>query len=193
MRKRQLVWALAVFSIAAVLITLRVTSEGAPTAAQAQGSLVTVRVQDSVTGNPDATCSPNGQAMIRVTVGGAQNLAALQFDLEFNPAVAAIADDSVTQGSDLPGGWLFASNPNTPGLLRIGTVGFDATAESFAVADVTFDCARSAGHATDLTFANIVAGDLAEDALPAVGVNGTISITAPQVDLLMPYPLDPLP
>ena len=59
-------------------------------------------------------------------------------------------------------------------------VGFAVAAESFAVADVTFDCAGSAGQATDLTFANIVAGDLAEDALPSVGVNGSISIAAPE-------------
>ena len=77
-RKPQRTWALAIFSIAALIITLQVPSKGALTVL-AKGGPVTVRVQASVNGNPDATCRPNGHGMMRVTVKGARNLAALQF------------------------------------------------------------------------------------------------------------------
>ena len=67
-------------------------------------------------------------------------------------------------------------NPATPGLLKVGTLGTSAAGvDSFAVADIIFDCGGAIGQATALTFIDIVAGDLAEDALPSVGVNGSIS------------------
>ena len=181
MQQRQVIFtAVALISMVALVIVLQVIGTGGPRGTQAQDVPVTLRVAELDTGNPNATCNANGQVMMRISVEGARDLAALQFDLQFHPAVTIITGNSVAQGTGVPHGWLYASNHDTPGILRIGMVGFAVAAESFAVADVTFDCAGSAGQATDLTFANIVAGDLAEDALPSVGVNGSISIAAPE-------------
>ena len=147
-------------------------------AAQAQQSPVILHVRDAGTGSTAGTCQTDGQVVMRVSVEAAQGVAALSFELVFNQAVATVPSNGVSASAELPNGWLFVPNPNTPGRLVIGMIGTTTpSSDSFTIADVTFNCGGSPGQTTNLTFSGIVAGDADTVELPAQGVGGSIQIS----------------
>lgn len=133
------------------------------TAFGAQDSL-TLRV-DSSTVQGSAGC----QATVSIIADGAANLAGLQFDLAFDPAVAQVVDDPATallvegiiRGDDLPGGYFLAGNvDNTTGVVSVAVAGSKAFGvASVMIADVTFDLIGAASSSTTLTFASTKAAD----------------------------------
>ena len=150
-------------------------------AVQAQQAAVTLHVRDVGTGSPEGTCGLGGQVVMRISIEGAQDLSALQFELHFDQDVATIPAGGVSSGADIPGGWLFVPNPNVPGRLVIGMVGTTPpNVDGFTIADVTFDCDGSPGQATNLTFSNIVAGNVNEVGFQTESVGGSITIAAPE-------------
>ena len=165
---------------------------------QAQQTPVTLRVSDLDTGSPDGTCQPGGPVVMRISVEAAQGIAALSIELQFDQDVATLHADGVSAGADIPGGWLFVTNPDTPGKLVIGMIGTTTpNADSFTIADVTFDCDDSPGRATNLTFSNVVASDVNTVELPTESVGGPLEIAAagiitpPIVDLSVQATVDP--
>ena len=103
-QRRVILTVAALISVAALVIVLQVISTGGPKVIQAQDMPVTLRVAETGTGNPSATCNANGQAVMRISVEGARGLAALQLDLLFDPAVTSIPSNSVAHGGGVPQG-----------------------------------------------------------------------------------------
>ena len=138
--------------------------------------VVTLQVNDAVTGSTDITCSEDGQAVVRVSVESPQNLAALAFTLKFDAAVATLAGSTLS--GQIPTGWLVSENPNVAGEYTVGMIGTTASAvNGFDIVDLTLDCIGAIGAQTALEFAAITSGDTDDNELGSAGVSGSLTIT----------------
>ena len=84
---------------------------------------MTLHVRDVGAGSPEGTCGLGGQVVMGISIEGAQELSALQFEFHFDQDVATVLAGGVSSGTDIPGGRLLMPNPNAAGKLVIGMVG----------------------------------------------------------------------
>lgn len=144
----------------------------------ANGETITLSVQPAAA-QGFAGC----QATVSVTANGTQNVAALQFDLLFDPAVAKVVDDpatprvdGITRGADLPGGFFMEGGvDNTTGVARVVVAGFSSMGLSaVTIADITFDLMSAPGSSSNLTLAGAIAGDTSNNDIPITSTTGGV-------------------
>ena len=181
---------LAGLSLATIIAWVDNTRGSGLAVTHAQQAALTLSIRHAQTGSPDATCTSGGLVVMRISVEAVQGLSALSFSLKFDQSVARISSDGVSSPNDIPSGWLMVSNPNAPGMLVIGMIGTTVpSTNSFAIADVTFECGGSQTIATELTFTDVVAATVDEVVLQTEIAGGSITIVSleptnpPEVDL----------
>ena len=175
--------AAALFLAGAGLAILWQPAEAMP-AYQATG--VTISIVDSATGLPEAAGTTGEQVTMSVTADGTEDVAGIQFDIEYDSSVVTV--DGVAEGQ-LPAGHIFVVNPTKPGVVTIAVAGATATdASSLLVAAITFDLIGSPGDTTTLSFTNVSASTASLLSIPVEPAHGRISIISPGQAVPTPMP-----
>ena len=125
-----------------------------------QASGITLRITDSATGLSNAEGRGEDKATMSVIAEGVDDMAGIQFKIEFDNLVVSVPEGGLTQG-DLPEGFLFQSNVNNAeGFVKIIVAGARAVnVGNLTLADITFDLKGAPGQSTDLAFTEMLAGD----------------------------------
>ena len=143
------------------------------------GPEVTLRIADSIAGQPHAGGKPGDQVTMTVTAEGAADMAGMQFVVEFDNWVVEVAVGGVV-GGDLPTGFSFVHNTNNgEGFVSIALASATAAGVgSLTVAHITFDLIGVPGGSTDLTFTQASAADGSDTpvAIPVTPVAGVIHV-----------------
>lgn len=96
------------------------------------------------------TAPPGSTVEVPISIGDAEGLGSLQFDLKFDPSLLEPAETPVRAGADLPGAMIEA-NASEPGTLRVALISGEPVAGSGEILLVTFAVRQEAAGVTAVT------------------------------------------
>lgn len=126
---------------------------------------------------PRRLALPGELLLIPVSLNNAANVANLNFDLEYDPAVIKI--EGAPDKGDLLDNALFSANPTTAGLLHAGFAQTSGTSGSGTVLNVIFRITGKPGNKTPLALRVTTINDPGGAVLNIAQLSGEIDVTNP--------------
>ena len=168
-QRRECQWSV-VGLIWAIAVGLSLFAGAAPAEAQR-----TVSIQP-----PSTTAYVGDTFTLTVNVDDATGVAGFQFDLSYDGALMTFASPP-HPGSLLSGlGWVVQANQVNPNLLRV--LGYSPSATALAGGSgplVALDFSAAALGTTPVALPSALLGDTVGNPIPAVGVDGSVTVTCP--------------
>lgn len=147
---------------------------------EADGGL-TLSVTGGGSGSPVVEVAPGGEVLVQIVAAGADQLAGLQFKLEFDPSLLQVVIGGVTPGDVGSGAVFLPSIDNVNGIVSVAFARSDALNTNTAtVSEIMFVSSGDIGQCSPLLLTGVVvsSGSIPPEEIASTVTDGSLCVRA---------------